>query len=102
MNKMQIDLNKIEKWCDEWGFTMSTEKTVGVIFSHHHKQLETPALRLKNRGPGEIPGSHFRQEAQLESAHQLHSRQMQEGVERDAELDGTEMGSGQTEPANDI
>ena len=46
MNKLQIDLNKIEKWCDEWGFTLSTEKTIGVTFSHHHKQPEIPALRL--------------------------------------------------------
>ena len=46
MKRLQIDLNKIEKWWDEWGFTLSTEKTIGVIFSHHHKQPEIPALRL--------------------------------------------------------
>ena len=46
MRTLQIDLNKIEKWCDEWGFTLSTEKTIGVTFSHHHQQPEIPALRL--------------------------------------------------------
>ena len=44
--RLQIDLNKIEKWCDEWGFSLSTEKTIGVVFTRHYKQPETPALTL--------------------------------------------------------
>ena len=49
INQLQIDLNKIEKWCDEWGFTLSTEKTIGVTFKVSvitTKQPEIPALRL--------------------------------------------------------
>ena len=36
--KLQTEVNKIEKWCDEWGFSLSPEKTVGVVFGNFRKQ----------------------------------------------------------------
>ena len=102
MKKLQIDLYKIEKWCDEWGFTLSTEKTIGVIFSHHHKQPETPALR--------ICGKEIKIEDQVKFLGVIFDRRLNWGahinyvVDRckkvlnvDAEFDGTEMGSRQKE-----
>jgi hypothetical protein len=32
-NKIQQDLDNINKWCSTWGFLLSPNKTVGIIFS---------------------------------------------------------------------
>jgi hypothetical protein len=31
-NKIQQDLDNINKWCSTWGFLLSTNKTVGIMF----------------------------------------------------------------------
>ena len=35
---------KIEKWSSYWGFSLSKEKTVGVVFCHHLKKNKTEIL----------------------------------------------------------
>jgi len=30
---VQQDLDALQQWCDKWGFKISTEKTVAVLFS---------------------------------------------------------------------
>ena len=42
---LQIELNKIQEWCDQWGFILSKEKTIAVIFTR--KRIDyIPALKL--------------------------------------------------------
>jgi hypothetical protein len=36
-NKIQQDLDNINKWCSTWGFLLSPNKTVGIIFSRKQK-----------------------------------------------------------------
>ena len=38
---MQQNLDAIQKWCDKWGFKMSVNKTVGVLFTHNQKLKAT-------------------------------------------------------------
>jgi len=32
--KVQDNLNEISNWCDQWGFKISQEKTISVVFTH--------------------------------------------------------------------
>jgi hypothetical protein len=42
---LQIELDKIQAWCDQWGFILSKEKTIAVIFTR--KRIEhIPILKL--------------------------------------------------------
>jgi len=34
IKSIQDNLNKISVWCDEWGFKISLDKTVAVVFTH--------------------------------------------------------------------
>ena len=45
--QMQAAVKKIENWCDQWGFNMSTDKTVGVVFCQHWKPSST-IIKLGN------------------------------------------------------
>jgi len=45
---LQIELNKIQEWCDQWGFILSKEKTIAVIFAR--KRIEhIPILKLGDK-----------------------------------------------------
>ena len=35
VTKMQRALDSLQGWCDQWGFKISTSKTVAVLFTHH-------------------------------------------------------------------
>ena len=37
---VQGDLNALQHWCDKWGFKVSTEKTVAVLFSASTQRRE--------------------------------------------------------------
>ncbi|XP_046542833.1 uncharacterized protein LOC124253160 [Haliotis rubra] len=40
----------VEKWCDKWGFTISPEKTIGVVFKRKGSRIcNTPSLKLKGK-----------------------------------------------------
>ena len=34
-NLIQDNLDRISNWCDKWGFRISLDKTVAVVFTHH-------------------------------------------------------------------
>ena len=45
---LQETLNGVEKWCDKWGFTISPEKTIGVLFRRKNfVSCDTPRLTVK-------------------------------------------------------
>ena len=46
-NSIQKNLNKISDWCDLWGFKISLDKTVAVIFSH--RKFHNINLSLNNQ-----------------------------------------------------
>ena len=48
MTDIQKSLNKIETWCDQWGFTISIKKTTAVIFTHRLKFEIKHELKLNN------------------------------------------------------
>ena len=45
--KMQLAINKVEKWAFEWGFHLSVEKTQVICFS---KKRANPAIEIKLYG----------------------------------------------------
>ena len=45
--KLQLSLNKLQKWCDENGFRFSPQKTVCVHFTRSRKVFSEPELYLK-------------------------------------------------------
>ena len=47
---MQNNLANIQKWCDQWGFRLSLDKTVAILFSHAIKDHK---INL-NLGPKQI------------------------------------------------
>ncbi len=46
---LQSTLNGIEKWCDKWGFSLSTEKTVGVLFKRKGQRQDLPRLSIRGK-----------------------------------------------------
>ena len=46
---LQQDLNSIENWCKMWGFTINTEKTVGIMFTRQKLLNTQPNLRIQGR-----------------------------------------------------
>ena len=44
---MQQDLHAIQQWCNKWGFKISTEKTVAVLFS---QATQRPDIKLDING----------------------------------------------------
>ncbi|XP_046563233.1 uncharacterized protein LOC124272130 [Haliotis rubra] len=47
---IQKTLDGVEKWCDKWGFTISPEKTIGVVFKRKGSRIcNTPSLKLKGK-----------------------------------------------------
>ena len=34
--QLQLDIDKIKKWCDTWGFKLNKEKTVSIVFSKNY------------------------------------------------------------------
>ena len=49
-DKLQTDVNKIAKWCDEWGFKLNESKTVAIIFSHSQQALQSKLnIRLNGK-----------------------------------------------------
>jgi len=44
---IQKDLNALQHWCDTWGFKISVEKTVAVLFT---RSPEKPAIQLDIEG----------------------------------------------------
>ncbi|XP_067676368.1 uncharacterized protein [Haliotis asinina] len=54
LSKIQAQLREaldgVEQWCDKWGFTISPEKTVGVVFKRKGCRVShTPCLKLKGK-----------------------------------------------------
>ena len=47
LHHLQEDLNKIELWCKDWGFTINTVKTIGIVFSNK-RTLHQPVLTINN------------------------------------------------------
>ena len=47
IRQMQVNLTKVRKWCTSWGFKLSKDKTVAVIFTH---RLVTDPTRLEIDG----------------------------------------------------
>jgi ribonuclease HI len=45
---LQKELGKIQKWCDLWGFILSKEKTIAVIFTRK-KPAQIPKLELRGK-----------------------------------------------------
>ena len=44
---LQTKLDQVEKWCEEWGFILSQEKTISVTFSRKRGESNhTPNLIL--------------------------------------------------------
>ena len=37
IKELQVDLNKIHSWCNKWGFLLSKEKTMAIIFGRVNK-----------------------------------------------------------------
>ena len=54
---VQQDLHALQQWCDKWGFKISTEKTVAVLFS---QATQRPGTKLH------INGSRLRQRNRLD------------------------------------
>ena len=46
-SNIQKNLTAIEKWCNEWGFRLSTEKTVAVLFTNRQVDNQVK-LRINN------------------------------------------------------
>jgi len=46
-NSVQENLYKISEWCDIWGFKISFDKTVAVVFSH--RKFHDINLSLNNQ-----------------------------------------------------
>jgi ribonuclease HI len=57
--ELQQSLDTIGKWCDKWGFKLSLEKTVGVLFKRKGMEQHIPRLSI-NGTPVE-----FRKEAKF-------------------------------------
>ena len=49
IRQMQANLTKVRKWCTSWGFKLSKDKTVAVIFTH---RLVTDPTRLRSTESG--------------------------------------------------
>jgi len=55
---IQDNINKISHWCDLWGFKISLDKTVAVIFTQ--KKHDAPKLLInKNSSGDEIANVNF-------------------------------------------
>ena len=54
---VQQDIHALQQWCDKWGFKISTEKTVAVLFS---QATQRPGTKLH------INGSRLRQRNRLD------------------------------------
>ena len=48
-NKLKPDVEKIEKWCDEWGFKLNEKKTVAIVFSKN-SQLRREKVQIAING----------------------------------------------------
>ena len=46
--QIQKELTKIESWCTKWGFNLSVEKTVGMVFSEVKRPDQT-TIKLENQ-----------------------------------------------------
>ena len=44
---VQIDLNALQEWCDAWGFKISAEKLVAILFT---RSSDKPAIQLEIDG----------------------------------------------------
>lgn len=58
MYKMSIELDKILKWCDFWGFKVSKTKTVAILFGRNIMSTELEDLKL-NMGDTDIDLADF-------------------------------------------
>ena len=46
---LQETLNGVSTWCDKWGFTISPEKTIGVLFRRKGVNSDTPRLTVRGK-----------------------------------------------------
>ena len=46
---IQKSMNKIEKWTSLWGFNLSKEKTLGIVFCHNNKPDKTEIFINKTK-----------------------------------------------------
>ncbi len=46
---LQKDLETIQSWCLEWGFTINIEKTTGILFTKHIVNLDTINLIISGK-----------------------------------------------------
>ena len=47
--KLQSALDGVDQWCNKWGFTLSSEKTVGVLFKRRGKDAMIPRVSIKGK-----------------------------------------------------
>jgi len=47
--ELQLSLDAIANWCQMWGFTLSPDKTVGVVFKRKGMEKITPRLSLQDK-----------------------------------------------------
>jgi len=77
--ELQSHLNKIAKWCTDWGFVTNSKKTVSIIFTNKRKynQPHIPARRLayRIREGCKIPRYDLRRQPELERARHLYKKQ---------------------------
>ena len=52
--KVNNDLNRIEKWADKWLVTFSPQKTKSLIISNKRNASRNPPLRFKNENIEEV------------------------------------------------
>ncbi len=78
--QMQRAIDALLGWCDQWGFSISTEKTVAVLYTkgepRNAKDLNLtlkgkPLKTAETLKLGQISWTHFRQTSLVERAHQL-------------------------------
>ncbi len=48
-SQLQRSLSVISKWCDKWGFTLSSEKTVAVVFKRIGMEPISPSLTIQGK-----------------------------------------------------
>ena len=99
IRQMQVNLTKVRKWWTSWGFKLSKDKTVAVIFTHRlvtdPTRLEIDGVRLQWKNEARFLGCHIRPQDDLEATCSTHHRPMQATAQHDEVHQRAVMGSGQ-------
>ena len=63
-NSIQNSVDQLQNWCDTWGFKISTDKTVAVLFTRRkqnklHKDLNLKGIKIKLEKSAKFLGMYF-------------------------------------------